>query len=117
MGHNYRLSEFAPSRFLDYPATDLGLNVKIALCLTIILSDRSIINVSCNSAQSTENEHIHHRQGIALHKGGGQLYEETVRIGLPYKSCSFGLIGLFTSRYPEALADSSFDNTGCMLVA
>ena len=30
---------------------------------------------------------------------------------------SFWLTRLFTSRYPEALADSSFDNTGCKTFA
>lgn len=38
-----------------------------------------------------------------------------------YKTVVQGLwllvIDLFTSRYPEALADSSFDNTGCKSLA
>jgi len=76
-----------------------------------------MINVSCNPAQSTQNEHLHHRQGIALHKGGGKLYEEAVSTELLYKACSSWLIDLFTPRYPEALADSSFDNTGCTSLA
>jgi hypothetical protein len=59
-------------------------------------------------ASSLQYELLFVYGGFAVHEGRGGLYEEAVTI-LCCLCCSI----VYTGRYPESLADKSFDNTGC----
>jgi hypothetical protein len=52
---------------------------------------------------------------LAFHPGRGDLDEEAVSFPHSFQSSPHYLeVGLISiCRYPEALADKSFDNTGC----
>lgn len=61
-----------------------------------------------------EYEYVHDRQGFAFHHGSDKLHEKAVcSSGKQEADLTYAANALFTSRYPEALADKSFDNTGC----
>lgn len=84
-----------------------------------------ISHVSYSIPTSCENEYyVHHRPGFALHQGSGELHEEAVGCsldtyydvvisGMHSSAIEKPLNPFVVPRYPEALADKTFDNTGC----
>jgi hypothetical protein len=67
------------------------------------------VDVSCNSAARIHDECVCDNRG-AVFKGCGERNEEAVR-GNFLRIEKYG--SLQDGRYPEALADKTWDNTGC----
>ena len=80
------------------------------------LSPHCYIHAAQSCRPGRKDEHVYHRQGVAIHEGGHQLHEKIVRLSCLFSRGTSILI-FFSHRYPEELADQSFDNTGLLLEA